>query len=70
MSRTPRTLVRALSAGSAAGLLAISLSACGGSEASNVASDCKPAHADLKTITQGELTRRQLRQRTRHHPQR
>ncbi|MFP3462065.1 transporter substrate-binding domain-containing protein [Arthrobacter globiformis] len=56
MSRTPRTLVRALSAGSAAGLLAISLSACGGSEASSVASDCKPAHADLKTITQGELT--------------
>ena len=56
MSRNPRTLVRALSAGSAAGLLAISLSACGGSESSSVAADCKPAHADLKTLTQGELT--------------
>ena len=56
MSRTPRTLVRALSAGSAAGLLAISLSACGGSESSSVAADCKPAHADLKTLNQGELT--------------
>ncbi|WP_087872140.1 substrate-binding periplasmic protein [Arthrobacter globiformis] len=56
MSRNPRTLVRALSAGSAAGLLAISLSACGGSETSSVASDCKPAHSDLKTITDGELT--------------
>ena len=56
MSGTPRTLVRALSAGSAAGLLAISLSACGGSEASSVASDCKPAHAGLKTLNQGELT--------------
>jgi polar amino acid transport system substrate-binding protein len=56
MSRTPRTLVRALSAGSAAGLLAISLSACGGSNTAGSASDCKPAHSDLKTITQGELT--------------
>jgi polar amino acid transport system substrate-binding protein len=56
MSRTPRTLVRALSAGSAAGLLALSLSACGGGETSSVASDCKPAHADLKTLNQGELT--------------
>ncbi|MFC9335723.1 substrate-binding periplasmic protein [Arthrobacter sp. NPDC057009] len=56
MSRNPRTLVRALSAGSAAGLLAISLSACGGGETSSVASDCKPAHSDLKTITDGELT--------------
>ncbi|MFE4543400.1 substrate-binding periplasmic protein [Arthrobacter sp. NPDC056727] len=56
MSRTPRTLVRALSAGSAAGLLAISLSACGGSDTSSVASDCKPAHAGLKTLAQGELT--------------
>lgn len=56
MSRTPRTLARALSAGSAAGLLALSLSACGGGEASSVASDCKPAHAGLKTLTQGELT--------------
>jgi polar amino acid transport system substrate-binding protein len=51
-----RTFVRALSAGSAAGLLAISLSACGGSESNSVASDCKPAHADLKTLNQGELT--------------
>ncbi|MFE4834637.1 substrate-binding periplasmic protein [Arthrobacter sp. NPDC056691] len=56
MSRTPRTLARALSAGSAAGLLAISLTACGGSDTSSVASDCKPAHAGLKTLNQGELT--------------
>jgi polar amino acid transport system substrate-binding protein len=56
MSKNPRTLMRVLTAGSAAGLLAISLSACGGSESSSVASDCKPAHSDLKTITDGELT--------------
>ncbi|MFE5837980.1 substrate-binding periplasmic protein [Arthrobacter sp. NPDC056493] len=56
MSRTPRTLARAFSAGSAAGLLAISLTACGGSDTSSVASDCKPAHAGLKTLNQGELT--------------
>ena len=56
MSRTPRTLARALSAGTAAGLFAISLTACGGSETSSVTSDCKPAHADLKTLNQGELT--------------
>ncbi|MFD1211435.1 substrate-binding periplasmic protein [Arthrobacter sp. GCM10027362] len=55
MSPTPRTLVRALSAGTAAGLLAISLSACGGSGTSGVASDCKPAH-ELETLTPGELT--------------
>jgi polar amino acid transport system substrate-binding protein len=56
MSKNPRTLMRVVTAGSAAGLLAISLTACGGSENSSVASDCKPAHSDLKTITQGELT--------------
>ena len=56
MSRTPRTLVRVLSAGSAAGLLAISLSACGGSDTASSAADCTPAHSDLKTITEGELT--------------
>jgi polar amino acid transport system substrate-binding protein len=48
--------VRALSAGTAAGLLAISLSACGGSDTAGGASDCTPAHKDLKTITSGELT--------------
>jgi polar amino acid transport system substrate-binding protein len=56
MSRTPRTLVRVLSAGSAAGLLAISLTACGGSDTASSAADCTPAHSDLKTITEGELT--------------
>lgn len=56
MSRTRRTLVRALSAGTAAGLLAISLTACGGSETAGPAADCTPAHSDLKTITPGELT--------------
>jgi polar amino acid transport system substrate-binding protein len=56
MSKNPRTLMRVVTAGSAAGLLAISLTACGGSENSSVASDCKPAHSDLKTLTQGELT--------------
>jgi polar amino acid transport system substrate-binding protein len=56
MSPTPRTLVRALSAGAAAGLLAVSLTACGGSDTAGGASDCKPAHSDLKTITEGELT--------------
>ncbi|MCM0616885.1 amino acid ABC transporter substrate-binding protein [Paenarthrobacter nitroguajacolicus] len=55
MSRIPRPLVRALSAGTVAGMLAMSLAACGGSEAAS-SSDCTPAHADLKTITQGELT--------------
>ncbi|MGW9415491.1 substrate-binding periplasmic protein [Arthrobacter cupressi] len=51
------TLVRTLAAGTAAGLLAISLAACGGN--GNTAaggSDCTPAHKDLKTITEGELT--------------
>lgn len=56
MSRTPRTLVRALSAGAAAGLLAVSLTACGGNGTASSASDCTPAHSDLKTITEGELT--------------
>ena len=56
MSRNPRTLMRALSAGTAAGLLAISLTACGGSETAGSAADCTPAHTDLKTITDGELT--------------
>jgi polar amino acid transport system substrate-binding protein len=56
MSRTPRTLVRALSAGAAAGLLAVSLTACGGNDTASSASGCKPAHSDLKTITEGELT--------------
>ena len=56
MSRNPRTVMRVLSAGTAAGLLAISLTACGGSETAGSASDCTPAHSDLKTITEGELT--------------
>lgn len=57
MSRTRRTPVRALSAGTAAGLLAISLTACGGgNETAGPASDCTPAHSDLQTITPGELT--------------
>ena len=56
MSRNPRTVMRVLSAGTAAGLLAISLTACGGSETAGNASDCTPAHTDLKTITDGELT--------------
>jgi polar amino acid transport system substrate-binding protein len=56
MMRPSRTLVRALSAGTAAGLLAISLSACGGSESAGGSSDCKPAHEGLKTINDGELT--------------
>ncbi|UKA56352.1 transporter substrate-binding domain-containing protein [Arthrobacter sp. FW305-BF8] len=56
MSRNSRTLMRALSAGSAAGLLAISLSACGGSSTAGSSADCTPAHKDLKTITEGELT--------------
>ncbi|NQD88183.1 amino acid ABC transporter substrate-binding protein [Paenarthrobacter sp. CM16] len=55
MSRIPRPLVRALSAGTVAGMLAMSLAACGGTDAAS-SSDCTPAHADLKTITQGELT--------------
>ena len=56
MSRNPRTVMRVLSAGTAAGLLAISLTACGGSETAGSAADCTPAHTDLKTITDGELT--------------
>lgn len=56
MSRTRRTLIRALSAGTAAGLFAISLTACGGSTSTGNSSDCTPAHPDLKTITEGELT--------------
>lgn len=55
MSRTPRTLVRALSAATT-GLLAVSLSACGGSDPAGGGSDCTPAHNDLKTIAPGELT--------------
>nr|WP_082072219.1 transporter substrate-binding domain-containing protein [Pseudarthrobacter chlorophenolicus] len=55
MMRPSRTLVRALSAGTAAGLLAISLSACGGTESAGGSSDCKPAH-ELKTLNDGELT--------------
>jgi polar amino acid transport system substrate-binding protein len=54
MSR--RSFVRVLAAGSAAGLLAISLTACGGTDAASSSSDCKPAHEGLKTVTQGELT--------------
>ena len=56
MPQTTRTLVRALSAGTAAGLLAISLSGCGGSDTASSASGCKPAHEGLKTLTPGELT--------------
>ncbi|WP_423182668.1 substrate-binding periplasmic protein [Arthrobacter sp. NyZ413] len=56
MSRTPRVLVRALSAGTAAGLLAISLAACGGTDSASSNSSCKPAHDGLKTLTQGQLT--------------
>ncbi|MGO4586401.1 substrate-binding periplasmic protein [Arthrobacter sp. 2RAF6] len=55
MSRTPRTLARALSAGTAVGLLAISLTACGGSDTASSASGCTAAHK-LTTITPGELT--------------
>ncbi|WP_077487818.1 substrate-binding periplasmic protein [Sinomonas mesophila] len=56
MSRNPRTLVRTLSAGTAAGLLAISLAACGGGNTAGVGSDCTPAHDGLKTVADGELT--------------
>ncbi|MFK0009562.1 substrate-binding periplasmic protein [Paenarthrobacter sp. NPDC090520] len=57
MSRTTRSLVRVLSAGTAAGLVALSLAACGGGgDASAGSGDCTPAHKDLKTVTQGELT--------------
>lgn len=56
MSRSTRTLVRALSAGTAAGLVALSLAACGGSTSASGSGDCKPAHEGLKTITEGELT--------------
>ncbi|QOT15505.1 ABC transporter substrate-binding protein [Paenarthrobacter sp. YJN-5] len=57
MSRTTRSLVRVLSAGTAAGLVALSLAACGGGgDASAGSGDCTPAHPDLKTLTQGELT--------------
>ncbi|MBT8163568.1 MULTISPECIES: ABC transporter substrate-binding protein [Arthrobacter] len=56
MSRTPRVLVRALSAGTAAGLLALSLAACGGTDNASSNSSCKPAHDGLKTLTQGQLT--------------
>jgi polar amino acid transport system substrate-binding protein len=48
--------MRALSAGAATGLLAVSLTACGGTDTAGNASDCKPAHGDLKTVTEGELT--------------
>ncbi|WP_415853314.1 substrate-binding periplasmic protein [Sinomonas sp. G460-2] len=56
MTRIHRTLVRVLSAGTAAGLLAVSLAACGGSETAGNASSCKPAHSGLKTVSDGELT--------------
>ena len=56
MSRNPRTLMRVLSAGTAAGLLAISLTACGGTDSAGTDSDCTPAHEGLQTITEGELT--------------
>ncbi len=56
MSPTPRTLARTLSAGTAAGLLALSLAACGGGSTASGGSGCTPAHKDLKTITDGELT--------------
>jgi polar amino acid transport system substrate-binding protein len=57
MSRTTRSLVRVLSAGTAAGLVALSLAACGGGCGSSAGSgDCTPAHKDLKTLNQGELT--------------
>jgi polar amino acid transport system substrate-binding protein len=57
MSRTTRSLVRVLSAGTAAGLVALSLAACGGGGGSSAGSgDCTPAHKDLKTLNQGELT--------------
>ncbi|GAA5194555.1 ABC transporter substrate-binding protein [Arthrobacter gyeryongensis] len=55
MSRTPRTLARALSASTAVGLLAISLTACGGSDTAGSTSGCTAAHK-LTTITPGELT--------------
>jgi polar amino acid transport system substrate-binding protein len=54
--RSTRTLARAISAGTAAGLLAITLAACGGSDNAGSSSDCKPAHEGLKTVTDGELT--------------
>jgi polar amino acid transport system substrate-binding protein len=56
MSRTPRTLARVLSASAAAGLLAATLTACGGNDTAGSASDCTPAHSGLKTVTEGELT--------------
>jgi polar amino acid transport system substrate-binding protein len=56
MSRSRHSLTRVLSAGTAAGLLAISLAACGGGEPAATSADCKPAHADLKTVTPDELT--------------
>jgi polar amino acid transport system substrate-binding protein len=48
--------MRTLSAGTVAGLLAISLAACGGSESGGPSADCTAAHTDLKTVTPGELT--------------
>ncbi|MCP1415525.1 ABC transporter substrate-binding protein [Paenarthrobacter sp. A20] len=56
MSRTRFSFTRMLAAGSLAGLLAISLSACGGNVAASSESSCTPAHKDLKTVTEGELT--------------
>jgi polar amino acid transport system substrate-binding protein len=56
MSRSRHSLARVLAAGSVAGLLAISLTACGGSGAASSSSECKPAHEGLKTVTPGELT--------------
>lgn len=52
----PRTLARALSAGTAAGLLAISIAACGGTTGASGGSSCTPAHQGLKTVADGQLT--------------
>ncbi|MFJ4027211.1 substrate-binding periplasmic protein [Paenarthrobacter sp. NPDC089989] len=56
MSQKTRTVVRALAAGTVGGLLALSLSACGGNDAASGSRDCTPAHKDLTTVTSGELT--------------
>jgi polar amino acid transport system substrate-binding protein len=56
MTRNSRILMRTLSAGTAAGLLAISLTACGGTDTAGTAADCTPAHEGLQTVTEGELT--------------
>jgi len=43
-------------AGTAAGILVLSLAACSGGGGSTVAEDCTPAHDGLETISDGELT--------------